>query len=101
MNVEGARCSSGHSLEIVSEGYGLCTTSRTDWWWPWRFTPPLKANTWKVAELRAREGGFIPAWVTRACASKQEALDFINADIAAHRALPFDEERERSRLVAV
>lgn len=43
----------------------------------------------------------IPAWCGADHRSLEEALEFIQRDIDAHRDLPFDEDRERARLMPV
>lgn len=109
--MNGARCSYGHELEIVSEGYGLCCDEADDlkgqrfsYWHAWRFTPPLSGtHRWSVSWIQGKNGSHIPAWVTYVFDTKEEAIDFITLDAESYRSNPreFDEERERARLMAV
>lgn len=101
----GSKCEVGHPIWLVAEGYGLCVTVTPDIrtiWYPWRFSPPrTNKEAWGLFGIKGRNGESAEAWTGKAFYSKKEALDEIQADMAAHRALPFDEEAERARLVAV
>lgn len=105
----GSTCGAGHPIRLVAEGYGYCiedSAGEPKWFYAWRFSPPstsaamlmITASAWKEAPLM---NGKL-AWVQPSYSyTKQDVLDAIAADIDAHRNLPFDEERERARLVAV
>ncbi len=105
----GSICRAGHPIRLVAEGYGYCTGGSAggpEWFYAWRFSPPstsaamlmITACAWEEAPLT---NGKL-AWVQSSYSyTKQEVLDAIAADIDVHRNLPFDEERERARLVAV
>lgn len=105
----GSICGAGHPIRLVAEGYGYCiedSPAGPERCYAWRFSPPstsaamlmITACAWKEAPLT---NGKL-AWVQSGHSyTKQEVLDTIAADIDAHRNLPFDEERERARLVAV
>ena len=96
-------CAVGHPLRLVAEGYAICGDPSLGTWWPWKLTPPLTED-WHPF-LTSRNWGDPSAgesfWVSGVALSKEEALARILADIEAHRNLPFDEEAERARLVAV
>ena len=103
----GSRCSSGHPIWLVSEGYGLCTASPPRGslgWYAWRFTAPATTE-WYSSFVTGRDGQYIEAWTrwwgNAGFASKKGARAFIQRDMDAHRALPYDEERERARLMEV
>ena len=83
----GRTCPEGHPIWMVAEGYGICQLnnafSRWDkWWTPWRLTP--------------EDMVCLPF-----AGSKEEVLACIQDDMVAYRELPYDEDRERARLVAV
>lgn len=106
MNIDGAKCTSGHELEIVAEGYGLCSEAIDNdktWWSPWRFTKPAlnSPEQWGSWGVIGRDGTDIDAWVSPPYYSKADAMEAIERDIAYHRALPFDEDAERARLMPV
>lgn len=95
-------CGSYHPIEIVSEGYGVCHDTWGTLFWPWAFTPPSTEKGWVARQITGRDGMPIKAWVmARPEHSKESALAVIQRDIDLHRALPFDEERERERLMPV
>lgn len=94
------QCGIGHPIEIVSEGYGVCHDPEWQQWFAWRFTPPSVGRWWS-SSIRGRDGQPVTAWRGFEKPSKAEALAYIQEDMDAHRALPFDEERERARLVEV
>ncbi|MBK6664464.1 MAG: hypothetical protein IPG47_17505 [Thermoflexaceae bacterium] len=52
-------------------------------------------------ERVGRDGERIEAWCGIDRLSLASVLDFIQRDIDAHRELPFDEDRERARLMPV
>ena len=107
----GSRCSGGHPLMLVAEGYAYCCAGEPfgipTVYYAWRLTPPATDEGlrledlccyWEISQL---EGGKT-AWMQNMwVGSKERALAFILADIKAHRELPFDEERERARLMPV
>lgn len=97
---EGAKCFAGHPLEIVSEGYGLCTNDNLHWAWAFSL-PSLLRWAEGQSSIKSKDGGKIRAWVTVQLRSREDAMDWIQRDINARRALPFDEERERARLMPV
>lgn len=102
---EDVTCPNKHKLEIVSEGYGVCCTSGEYGlkliWAAWAFSKPV-SNRFYAYSLIGKDGSRIPAWVSHAFLdSKEEALALIQKDIDMRRALPFDEERERERLMPV
>ncbi len=99
----GSKCSDGHDIMLVAEGYAICTDGgRRPYWWAWALTKPAKTGLWHVDNIIGRKGDRIPAWVhTRGVDNKQMALSFIQKDIDARRAMPFDEEAERARLMPV
>jgi len=99
MSYEGAKCVSGHPLEIISEGHGLCVNEREKWY-AWAFTKPANARWWQRSEIIGADGQLIEAWVHYAD-EREFALNAIAADIAAHRDRPFDEATERARLMPV
>ena len=96
-------CAEGHPLRLVAEGYAICGDPSLEVWWPWKLTPPARGYWHRYPT--SRNWGDSSAeeifWVSSVLFSKEEALDYIHADIEAHRNLPFDEEAERARLVAV
>ena len=101
-----AKCGYGHQLELVAEGYAICvevTRSGRSMFFPWRLTPPAPhyAHRWRCDRIIGRDEYPIDAWVGWICDSREEAIEFIQADAEAHRALPFDEESERARLMPV
>lgn len=99
----GSYCQVGHPLKLVAEGYAICSAVWGDCY-PIRLTPP-RANLTRWAEFNivGRDGKMIPAWDgwVPDGRTKASVLAFIQDDIDAHRNLPFDEEAERARLVAV
>lgn len=104
MNVDGAKCSNGHDIEIVAEGYGVCHNPNGPIpWSPWKFTRPLEGTPglWFDYDIVGQDGSPIPAWVGGDYYTKEDALEAIQDDINHHRAIPFDEERERARLMPV
>ena len=106
----GSRCSEGHPLMMVAEGYAIChgegraicDGSVRRVWWAWRLTPPRVGELWRISTIRGRDELPITAWFhLMDQAFKAEALAVIQADMDAHRALPFDEDAERARLMPV
>lgn len=97
MNLDEAKCSDHHSLEIISEGYGLCHGS---FWHAWAFSQPVGPE-WEDSHIFGADGAEIPAWVSYGEEDREEALALIQEDIIARRAMPFDEETERARLMPV
>lgn len=107
----GSRCSGGHPLMLVAEGYAYCCPEAPfgipTVYYAWRLTPPatdegLESEAhgcyWDICLLEDGKTAWMQnMWV----GSKERALAFILADIKAHRDLPFDEERERARLMPV
>lgn len=97
----GSRCSGGHPLMMVAEGYAICYDGVRLAWWAWRLTPP-SVRGWLLSTIRGRDGSQIAAWVYALNHdTKAEALAAIQSDMDAHRALPFDEDAERARLMPV
>ncbi len=98
----GSRCRWGHPLMLAAEGYAYCRELDTRWW-PWRLTPPGAAGWpwWAAGEIVGRDGKPIHAWCGARQFSLKGVLEFIQEDIDAHRGLPFDEDRERARLMPV
>ena len=98
----GSRCESGHPLVLVAEGYAYCQGSVMGWW-PWRLTRPhtSRVRWWSADAIVGRDGERIVAWLGDHRSSLASVLDFIQRDIDAHRELPFDEDRERARLMPV
>lgn len=104
MNYEGAKCDEGHDLEIISEGYGLCYNPKMELWHAWAFCRPVNVSDWDYdgwcdSTIQGRAGP-ITAWVTFGD-TRDTRIARIQADINAHRSMPFDEERERARLMPV
>jgi hypothetical protein len=99
-DLTGAKCGEWHPLEWVSEGYAICEVPAGVHWFAWRLATPV-VGTWRADQIIGGDGAGIEAWVSGGLASKESALAFIQADIDAHRARPFDEERERGRLMEV
>lgn len=101
--VSSARCSAGHPIEIVAEGYGVCYGEQAGLWTPWRFTPPGLDDplAWTAHSIYGADGREIDAWVGYDYQQKEHAIAAITADIALHRCIPFDEARERARLMPV
>ena len=106
----GSKCKKGHALTLVAEGYAYCTSLDAVWqtpvWSAWRLTPPSEdvwGLKWRPYDIFGRDGSLIQAWVQDGAdlRSREDCLALIQADIDAHRSLPFDEEAERARLVAV
>lgn len=99
----GSRCESGHPLVLVAEGYAYCSEEFWVSWWPWRLTPPRRdlGRSWTDDFIRGRDGRPLTAWHGMAEHSLAAVLAFIQEDIEAHRELPFDEDRERARLMPV
>lgn len=100
----GSRCESGHPLMLVAEGYAYCSEERISVsWWPWRLTPPSPelGHSWTNDLIRGRDGRPLTAWHGMAEHSLAAVLAFIQEDIEAHRGLPFNEDRERARLMPV
>ena len=99
----GSKCQMGHPLKLVAEGYAICSVTWGDWY-AIRLTPP-RANLarWSEFNIVGRDGKMIPAWDgwVGGYRTKANVLAFIQEDIDAHRNLPFDEEAERARMVAV
>lgn len=99
----GSKCFRGHPIWLVAEGYGICYGNLDGGpllWSPWRMTPPRTLG-WSKGSIHGRDGQEIPAWFSWASDSKAETLAMIQQDMDAHRALPFDEEAERARLMLV
>ncbi len=98
----GSRCELGHPLMLVAEGYAYCHEPAT-WWWPWRLTPPhaSREQWWGTLDIVGRDGERIEAWFGPPFSSLASVLGYIQRDIDAHRELPFDEDRERARLMPV
>ena len=108
----GSKCADGHPIWLVAEGYGLCHEDEA-LWWAWRMTPPRTTSAvtklevygeeaaWFRYGIIMRDGSLEDRWCEGWWDTKQEALDFIQRDMDAHRALPFDEALERSRLMPV
>lgn len=87
---------SNHPLLFVAEGYAICYGTRhVSAWAKTRPASPGWSSTfvdrygWWIGD------GSIAGW------TREQALAFIQADIDAHRNLPFDEEAERARLMPV
>ncbi len=98
----GSKCGAGHPILLVAEGYAMCRSER-GLSRAIRLTPP-RTNLfhWYQFNIRSRTGERIPAWEWKPPGfTKAEVLAFIQADIDAHRNLPFDEEAERARLMPV
>lgn len=99
---EGAKCSDNHPLEIISEGYGICHGEA--WWHAWAFSQPVEEEEkwpWGPDHIIGADGAEIPAWVAIGEITRERALALIQADMDARRAMPFDEARERARLMPV
>ena len=94
-----SKCRLGHALTLVAEGYAYCTTFRGVYY-AWRMSPP-RVLGWDYEAIIGLDGKPIDAWVNGSWNEKANVLAFIQKDIDAHRNLPFDEEAERARLVAV
>ncbi len=103
----GSRCLGDHPLMLVAEGYAYCSdgmeAANSVSWWPWRLTPPhvSRERRWSAIGIVGRDGERTKAWYGPASPSLASALDFIQQDIEAHRELPYDEDRERARLMPV
>ncbi len=94
-------CDAGHPLMLVAEGYAYCQEEPTSWW-PWRLTPPHASwEGWSKSTVYGRDGEPIEAWLGAEHFSLERVLKFVQEDIDAHRDLPFDEDRERARLMPV
>lgn len=98
----GSRCALGHPLMLVAEGYAYCQGPAMAWW-PWRLTRPhtSRVRWWSADAIVGRDGERIVAWLGADHRSLKGVLEFIQEDIDAHRGLPFDEDRERARLMPV
>ncbi len=100
LDYEGAKCGAGHLLELVAEGYAICTdTDKSGCVSAWAFSQP--AGWWTTYYIIGRDEKKIPAWLSDHNFNREEALAVIQADIDARRAMPFDEEEERARLMPV
>lgn len=105
----GSKCPNGHALMFVAEGYAVCYDPDSkfgDKWWAWRKGTPLTSCWNPRSELsgeRYPDGWWEGLGIVyfKFAPSREDCLAFIQADIDAHRSLPFDEEAERARLVAV
>jgi hypothetical protein len=103
----GSRCLGDHPLVLVAEGYAYCSdgmeAASPVSWWPWRLTPPSPelGHSWTNDLIRGRDGRPLTAWIGEEAHSLAAVLAFIQEDIEAHRQLPFDEDRERARLMPV
>lgn len=98
MTDSGARCSIGHPLWLVAEGYALCHSDRL-LWYAWSLTPRIQWN--KAYITRAATGQAI-AWVyPYPFGSKAKAIAVIQYDMNEIRDLSFNETRERARLMPV
>ena len=85
-----------HPMFLVAEGYAICYGDNHVS--AWARTRPV-GNHWNPFFVAATGwwlgDGSITSW------TRKQALDFIRADIEAHRNRPYDEDAERARLVAV
>ena len=98
----GSYCTAGHSLKLVAEGYAICSTSQVYFAWKLQASQDYIGNDWIFSHIWGRDLERIPALVSFCpYRNKDEVLEFIQQDIDRHRSAPFDEERERARLVAV
>ena len=100
----GATCLYGHSLSLVAEGYALCEEQQLNSsyrFYAWKFGP--HTTEWSTGFFRYRNDQLEPAnvWPDMLPTTKADCLEFIQADIDRQRAAPFDEERERARLIPV
>ena len=104
----GSTCEQGHPIKLIAEGYGYCYAPDWDNTHLWRFSPPRTDDgleQWGVYWTQHDLENGKEAWVTSnevangLCPS--EAVRAALADMEAHRALPFDEEAERARLMPV
>ena len=94
-----ARCNQGHELEFVSEGFALCRNT-FDHWWAWSMSP---ARGFIMSSIIGRDGNPITAYVQEEFGSitRQESIDIIDKAMQAVSEQPYDEERERQRLIPV
>ena len=99
----GSRCLGDHPLMLAAEGYAYCHDEPATWWWPWRLTPPhaSREQWWGAIDIVGRDGKCIEAWFGPTFPSLASVLGYIQRDIEAHRQLPYDEDRERARLMPV
>lgn len=96
---EGAKCPAGHPMELTNEGYGLCGAGKS--YSTWAFSLPAVEDNWTLWKIYGKDGSPIPAWLGWAAGDRATCMSAIQADIDARRSLPFDEERERARLMPV
>jgi len=96
----GSLCPNSHPMFLVAEGYAICygTSPWNKWVSAWKMGTPLTTG-WNSAF--AQTTGWWCGEASNEYWTRDEAIDFIRADIEAHRNLPFDEAAERARLVAV
>ena len=99
---EGARCGKGHELEFISEGFALCfgeSVIGTPLWWSWSMGP---ATGFCDAPVIGRDGSRITAYVGYiGQRTRDEAIAIIDRAMQTMREQPYDEERERPRLIPV
>src|SRR3990167_8099973 len=96
-----ATCMRGHPLQLVSEGYAICSRPAesliypSNYWFAWKLSPPYKIDNlydWALSSIIGRDQNNIPAWCSTMFDTKTEALEHIAQDIAIHRTLPYNEE---------
>lgn len=81
-----ARCSQGHPLWLVAEGYAYCCgagMTAKELYWPWRFTAPIKSTfgEWQRGVL---EDG-TPVFVGQGRKRLGDVLAFIERDMEDER----------------
>jgi len=94
---EGAKCSSKHPIRLIDEGHGICG-DEANGYWSWSLVPTDKG--WPDYII-GRNGERIPARCMTWQYEYEDCLAALLNHIASIRAMPFDEEAERARLMPV
>jgi hypothetical protein len=97
-DLSNAKCIDSHTIKLVSEGYAICYSRDLSLFWPWSFSRQVSPR-WHASQLVNENAPPQQAWVGKACNSEEDALLIIKQEINLCRSLPFNEERERSRLM--
>ena len=98
----GSKCTAEHPLRLVAEGYAICSRGSVYYAWKLQALQDNIGKGWTSGHIWGRNFERIPALVSfYPYMNKDEVLEFIQQDMDRFRSAPFDEERERARLVAV